>query len=50
MTAKSGAFDKAEIDGNTNLLGVSDENGKRREMYIGGDMICSFPNNDNFCK
>ena len=50
MTEMSGAFDKTEFDGNNILLKISEENGKKRYMYIGGDMICSFLTNDNIYK
>ena len=39
MTAFSGAFDKAVFDGNTFLLKISEECGKHRYVYIGGNMI-----------
>ena len=46
----SGAFDKSVFDGNTILLKISEENGKHRYVYIGGDMICSFLTSDNIYK
>ena len=46
----SGAFDKSVFDGNTILLKISEENGKHRYVYIGGDMICSFLTKDNIDK
>ena len=42
MTCISGAFDKSVFDGSTILLEKSEENGKDRYVYIGGDGICSF--------
>ena len=47
MTMFSGAFDKKVFDGNTILLKMSEENGKHKALYIGGDMVCSFMTNDN---
>ena len=47
MTALSGAFNKKCFDGNTNLLKVGLENGKHKNVYIGGDMVCSFMTSDN---
>ena len=47
MTMFSGAFDKKMFDGNTILLKISEENGKHKYVYIGGDMVCSFMTNDN---
>ena len=47
MTALSGAFDKACLDGNTILLEVGIENGKTKYVYIGGDMVCSFMTSEN---
>ena len=47
MTMFSGAFDKKVFDGNTILLKVSEENGKLKYVYIGGDMVCSFMTSDN---
>ena len=47
MTALSGAFDKACLDGNTILLKVGIENGKNKYVFIGGDMVCSFMTSDN---
>ena len=46
MTMFSGAFDKKVFDGNTILLKISEENGKKNE-YIGGDTVCSFVTTDN---
>ena len=43
----SGALDKSVFDGNTVLLKISEENGRHRYVYIGGNMICSFLTNDN---
>ena len=50
MTKMSGAFDKTEFDGNNILLKISEEYGKQRYVYIGGDMIYSFLTNDNIFK
>ena len=47
MTALSGAFDKVCFDGNTILLKIGIENGKKEYIYIGGDMVCSFLTSDN---
>ena len=44
MTMFSGAFDKKVFDGITILLKISEENGKHKCVYIGGDMVCSFSN------
>ena len=38
----SGALNKSVFDGNTILLKISEENGRHRYVYIGGDMICFF--------
>ena len=35
------------FDGNTILLKISEEDGKHKYVYIGGDMVCSFMTNDN---
>ena len=43
----SGALDKSLFDENTVLLEITEENGRRRYAYIGGDMICSFLTNGN---
>ena len=48
MTILSGALNKSVIDGNTILLEMSEENGKHKYIYIGGDMICTFMSSDNF--
>ena len=47
MTMFSGSFDKKVFDGDTILLKVSEENGKNKYIYIGGDMVCSFMTNDS---
>ena len=47
LTMLSGAFDKKVFDGNTILLNISEENGKNKYVYIGGDMVCSFVISDN---
>ena len=50
MTIFSGAFDKKVFDGNTILLKISEQNGKHKNVYIGGDMVCSFLTNDEIYK
>ena len=47
MTIFSGARDKEVFDGNTILFKISEENGKHKYVYIGGDMVCSFMTSDN---
>ena len=47
MTTSSGAFDKKVIDGITILLKISEENGKHKYVYFGGDTVCSFMTSDN---
>ena len=47
MTALSGAFNKSCFYGKTILLKISEENGKHKYVYIGGDMVCSFMTSDN---
>ena len=47
MTLRSGAFEKSVFDGNTISLELSEENDKHRQLYIGGDLICSFLFSDN---
>ena len=47
MTMFSGAFDKKVFDGNTIFLKISEENGKHKYVYIGGDMVCSSLISDN---
>ena len=39
LTLMSGAFDKPVFDGNTILLVISEEYGRHRYVYIGGDTI-----------
>ena len=46
MTKFSRTFDKDVFDGNTFLLKISEENGKHKYVYIGGDMVCSFTTTD----
>ena len=46
MAKMSGACDKSVFDGNAFLLEISEEYGRYRFMYIGGDMICSIVTND----
>ena len=50
MTLISGTFDKSVFDGSTILLKISEEYGRHRYVYIGGNMICSFLTNDNIYK
>ena len=50
MTEFSGAEDKEVFDGNTILFEIGKENNKHGYVYIGGDMICSFPTNDRIYK
>ena len=50
MTLMSGAFDKSVFFGNTTLLKLSEEYGRHRYVYIGGNMICSFLINNNIYK
>ena len=47
MTAITGAFDKRCIEGITILFKVGIENGKHKNVYTGGDMVCSFMTSDN---
>ena len=47
LTGNLAAFDKIEFEGNTILIKISEQNGKNRYVYIGGDMICFFQTNDN---
>ena len=47
MTIFSGALNKSVFDGNTDLLKISEENGKHKYDYIGGNMVCSFVTSDN---
>ena len=42
MIMFSGAFHKKVFDGNTNLFKISEENGKNKNIYIGGDKVVSF--------
>ena len=46
----SGALDKSVFDGNTILLKISEECGRQRYTYIGGDVVCSFLTNDDIYK
>ena len=50
MTLMSGALDKSVFDGSTILLEISEEDGRHRYVYIGGDMICPFLTNDHIYK
>ena len=43
----SGAFDEEVFDGIIVLLKISEENGKHKYVYNGGDMVCSFMTSDN---
>ena len=47
MIMFSGAFDKKVFDGNTILLKKSEENEKHKNVYIVGDMVCSFMTSGN---
>ena len=47
LTIFSGAFDKKVFDGNTISLKISEENGKQKDVYVGGDMVCSFLTSGN---
>ena len=46
----SGAFDKSVFDGNLILLEKSEEYGRHRYVYIGGNVICLFLTTDNVYK
>ena len=46
MTMFSGALNKSVFDGNTILPKISEENGRHKHVYIGGDKICSFMTSD----
>ena len=46
-TLMLGAFDKSVFDGNTVFIKISEEHGRHRYVFIGGNMICSFLTNDN---
>ena len=50
MTLVSGAVDKSVFDGNIFLHKLSEEYGRHRYVYIGGDMICSLLTNDKIHK
>ena len=50
MTAFAGAFNKTVFNGNTLFFKKSEKNNKHRYLYIGGDMVCSFLNNDKIYK
>ena len=47
MTMFSGALNKSVSDGNTIILKISEQNGGHKNVYIGGDMVCSFMTSDN---
>ena len=47
MTMFSGAFEKPVFDANTILLKINEEIGKKKFLYIGGDMIASFLTDEN---
>ena len=47
LTMFSGAFVKKVFDGNTILLKISEENGKNKSIYFGGDQVVSFMTSDN---
>ena len=46
LTMFLGPFDKSVFNGNTVTLKVSEENGRHKYVYIGGNMVCSFLTND----
>ena len=46
MTIFSRARDKEVFNGNTILLKKSEENGKHKYVYFGGDMVCFFMTSD----
>ena len=50
MTVMSGALDKSVFDGDTILLNISEECGRHRYAYIGGDVVCSFLTTDDIYK
>ena len=43
----SGALDKSLFDESTFLLEITEENGRQRYVFFGGDMICSLLTNVN---
>ena len=47
MTMFLGAFDRKVFDGNTILLKISEENEKHKNVFFGGDIVCSFMTSDN---
>ena len=47
LTMFLGAFDKSVFDGNAVILKVSEESGRHKYVYIGGNMVCFFLTNDN---
>ena len=47
MTMFSGAFDKKVFVGNYILLNLSEENGRHKNVYIGGNRVCPFMISDN---
>ena len=47
MTMFSGALNKSVSDGSTILLKISEQHGGHKNVYIGGDMVCSFMTSDN---
>ena len=50
MTIFSGDLNKSVFDGNTILLKISEENGRHKYVYIGGDLVCSFMTSDKICE
>ena len=50
MTALSATFDKTEFDEIIVSFEIGEEDGKRRYVYIGGDMICPFLTYEKFYK
>ena len=44
------AFDRPVFEGNAILLEISEERGRKRYIYNGGHMICSFLTSEKFYK
>ena len=49
ITLFSGALNKSVFDGNIILLKLSEEKGRNKYVYIGGDMVFSFMTSGNIC-
>ena len=47
VTICSGALKETVFDGKTFILKISEENGRNKYVYIGGDMISPFMTSDN---